>query len=611
MGVNYDNELDKTISLNLVIDIDGTLYGVRQPDSGQIITDEFLQVKSPKINGVKVDIRKSNSPISTFSFRLMEFEGNKTSTKVMLDDTQLLEKECIVYAGFNTGSFDWADYIQLARTKITSVKKVSNGYSFRTKEATNLIASPALNTSDILTTFILGTSTTLSITDSTDWPTSGTLKVDNEFLTYTGKNVDGITLENLSRGVPVGGYPSVASEHNVGTEVFLVTKLESVNPVDMILQILLSKLGDLSNDPTYDVLPNGLGIAPDNVDITAIESIRDTHFNLELHNLYVYGEDDLLQYLEKNLLPSVNLRFITVEGKISVSLLDQVDFNDTPPIINEDSIRGVPTWGLTSDKVVNVIEVQYDFNQATSKFSTIEIFKDQNSINTFGLKKTLKLKMPSIITSLNGAALVAERALRLLGRLSTARGKVTLTCHFDKSNISVGSNVQIAHRFLPQQGGTLGFNDQLEVMSRSIDLDKALVKYRLEFTSYTGIRVPFIGYSPKITELIDNISFKVSADDAACLSVGDRILLFKDGPLSFGNPTIGDYLPDPINTIDSIVGEVITFTNPWASVLELDLWLKMPDYDQATPDQKSKFSFVGFNSGFYPSDNSKSYQIIF
>lgn len=601
----YIDELDKTLRINIVVQIGADFYAVREPDSGLSITSEFLQVKQPKINGVTVDVRKSNTPISTFSFQLMEFEGNKTSSKIMLDDNQFLEKECIVYIGHNTGSFDFADYLELARTKVTSVTKIDNGYSLITKEVSHLVAKPALNLEDILTTFILPTSTTLSITDTTKWASSGLIRIDDEFIFYTSKDVDGETLLGLNRGV----NGSTAEEHQVGSPVYFVTPLEVVNPIDMILQILLSKDGDLTNDPTYDVLEYGLGIAPANVNIAAMESLRDSQFLGEQHTLYIWGQDDLLKYLEKFLLPSTNLRFITEDGKISLSLLDQVDFNESPPIIDESSIIDTPTWSLTSDKIVNIIEVFYDYNFATGKYETREEFRDEDSIATFGEKKPLKLEMSSVRTGLNGSIIAAERANRLLGRLSTARGAVTLRCHFDKSNIAVGSNVQIVHRYLPQQGGTLGFSDQLEVMSRSIDLSKLVVTYKLEFTSYTGIRIPFIGPSPKITNVISQTSIEV--DDAACLQVGEPWLMFKDGDLNIlGNPTAGSYLPDTARIIESIVGNVVNFTTAWDTTLEVDFWLKLPDYDEASGEQKAKYAFIGENTGFF-NDGSKSYQIIF
>lgn len=601
----YELALNKNLKTNIVLRIGTDYYATYQPDSGLSITDEFLQVQAPKLNGVTVDVRNSNSPISTFSFKLMEFEGSKTSSKIMLDETQFLEKEIVIYHGHVEQNFDFSDYIELGRTTIKAVAKIENGYSFTSREVTGLISAPALNRKDILKTALISTSTTLSISSTEGWPSNGIILVENEFMAYTGIDPDGITLTGLVRGI----YTSEAVEHTVGSEVYQVTPIEGVNPVDIFLQILLSKNGDGTNHPTYDVLENGLGINPDNVDISSIEQIRDENFNTELHTIYVFNVENMLKYLEKELLPSTNLRIINYNGRIGLSLLDQVNFEGEAPILDENSIIGTPTWSLTSDKVVNIITVEWDYNQATRKFESSKTFKDQDSINTFGEKPVLTLKMRSVKTSLGGEVIAQERALRLLNRLSTARGRVSLRCHLDRSPIQVGDNTQLVHRFLPQQGGTLGMSDQLEVMSRSIDLERSIATFKLEFTSYTGIRIPFIAPSPKVSAVASQRV--VTVDSADGLQVGYQVNIFKKGlPDSFGNPTAGEYLPDSSNTIESINGNEITFVNEWTTTLENDFILKMSDYEEANDEQKARYAYIGSNTGFF-NDGSKNYQIIF
>ena len=102
----------------------------------------------------------------------------------------------------------------------------------------------------------------------------------------------------------------------------------------------------------------------------------------------------------------------------------------------------------------------------------------------------------------------------------------------------------------------------------------------------------------------------IEVDNAECLKVGFTIRLFKDGPEVMGNPTAGSYLPDDVNIIESIVGNTVTFTNDFISVLGTDIVLKMADYDLASEEQKARYAFIGENAGFF-NDGSKSYQIIF
>jgi len=603
--MSYEDELDKTLALNVVILINGVYYAIYEPDSGLSIDEEFLVVKNPKVSGTTVDVRNSNTPIGSLSFQLVEFEGDKTSSKVMIDDTQMVGKSCKAFVGHRTGSFDFSDYIEIANTRISTVKKIANGYSFTSKEVTNLINEPALNVSNILETSILSTALTLSVNSHADYRDSGIVLIDEEFIAYTSKDIDGKTLLGLSRGV----FGTSATEHEEGAEVSEVTSFDTVNPIDIILQILLSKDGDGTNHPTYDVVSNGLGISPDDVNISNFESKRDENFLNEEHLIRVFNADNMLQYLEETLLPSTNLRFTSIDGKIDIALIDQVDFGEEVPVVDETSILRTPTWQLDGQKVYNVVEIKYDYNPATQRFSTVQTFKDADSIATFGEKKPLKLKFKSVTTALNGASIAQNRSGRLLGRLSTVRGKVSVNAHFDSSDIPVGSNVQVVHRYLPQQGGTLGFSDQLEVMSRDIDLAKGTVKLKLEFTSYTGIRIPFIAPFMVITDV--QAQNKVEVNDASCFKVGYTVKLFKRGlPDGFGNPTEGNYLPDAVNTIQLIEGNIITFENNFVTTLEDDFILKVADYDEASTEQKARYAFIGENAGFF-SDGSKSYQVIF
>lgn len=596
--------LKKDVPINVVISIDGVFYAIKEPDTGLVVDADKLVLKRPRINGVNVDIRKASTPIGSFSFQLSEQAFNPViSSTIMQDESFFLKKEVVAYAGFNTGSFDFADYREIARTRIKQVTKVANGYSIRSTDATGLADEEGINVNDSSLTQMIPPTTSIDVINGDKFPASGVIKIDAEFMAYASK--DGNTLENITRGI----LNTDAGDHEVGAKVYLVTEALAVNPITFFLQCLLSKDGDGTNHPTYDVFANGIGISPDDIDIAQIEGIRDEFFLGEEHNYRIYNNKTILRLLERTVFTSTNTRLVSLDGKISLALLDEVDFTDELQILDESTVVGTPTWTLDETKIVNVIEISYDFNVATNQYESTATFSDDDSIATFGEKPALKLNFEGVYTVLGGGLIVEERANRLLGRLATARGSVTVTSHFDAANLNVGGNVQLVHRYLPQQGGSLGISDRLEVMSRSIDLGNKTVKTKLDFTSYTGIRIAFIAPSPRIVTVIDQKTIEVS--DASCLRKGWTIRLFEDGPLDIeNNPTNGSYLPDAINTIDSIVGNVVTFTNEFTSILSNKVTVKMADYDNATEEQRARYAFIGSNTGFF-SDGSKSYQIIF
>lgn len=603
--MSYEIEAAKRdLEINVVVKVGELYFSTKQVDSGLVILPEHICVDEPRVSGTTVDIRQISTPVGTFSFQLQENNDEPIITAlIMQDPSQWLGKEIIAYAGFITGSFDFADYMEIARTNISGVTKLRNGYSITSRETTSLLDVEAFNLHDSSTVSILAASTTIDIRDASAWPDSGLIEIEGEFINYTSK------LDNTLQGLVRAQLGSTAADHELGARVNLVTVVTATNPIDFLLQAILSGDGDLTNEPTYDVIPYGPKINPALVDITSFESIRDDFFPTEAHTYYIFNNDSLLKFLEDSVLSATNTRLVTNSGKIYLSLLDQIDLNQEIPIIDENLIVGTPTWGLTMDKIVNVVEVFYDYNQATRKYETKEVFKDLDSIALYGEKKALALELIGVTTSLSGNAIATDRASRLLSRLSTARGKIDFTAILEASIYPVGTNVQLLHRYLPQQGGTLGFSDRLEIVSRDLDLKNGRVRVRLEFTSYTGIRIAFIAPSPKITAITDQKTFTVN--DASLLQAGYVMTLFKDGPLDVdNNPTAGSYLPDSPNVIESIVGNTVTMRDAFTSPLEVGLWFKFADYDSASELQKARYAFVGQNSGFF-NDGSKVYQIIF
>ena len=589
----YEDELEKDQKeVNVVVNIDGVYYANKQPDSGLAIDPNHLIIDDPKINGVNVDIRRAKTPVGSFNFKLKD-EDEYITKKIMLDANNFLEKEVTCYVGFITGSFDFSEYKQVAKTRVSSLSKIPNGYSIISKEVTSLITNPTYNIEDKLDIDILPVSTTLNLQDASLFPSSGMIKIEREFITYTDK-LDN-TLIGLTRAV-IGE----AEEHSNGEDVFLVTQLININPMDMLLQLLLSKDGDNTNHPTYDVLENGLGLSPDLVDITKFESVKTESFDGEVMRLYLYDETDTLKWIEKEILQPTNARLYTDNGKISVAVLDQIEVGASVKEVNEDVIRGTPTWRLSSNKIHNVIKVQYDFDPSSNKYNTIIEFKLSDSINTFGEKKPLIFKYKGVHTDIGGGAVMAKRAEQLLNRLGTPRGELSFKAFLDVEDIGIGEDVLLNHRYLPQQGGGLGISDQIEVVARSVNLKEATCSYKLEYTSFTGIRIPFIAPSPNIDIVTSQKVFSVS--DGSCFKSGHALLLWDNDN--------HNYLPDAVNYVESVDGNIITMVNEFTSDLNGNVRIKLADYDSCSNDQKSRYAFVGFNTGFF-NDGTKSYQIIF
>lgn len=592
--MSFQTEADKDdLEVNIVLLIEGVYYGSKQPDSGLVIDSENLIVDKFKVNGVNIDVRRVSTPIGSVNFQFLD-EDEYITKKIMLDDNNFLEKEVQAFIGHVNANYDFADYVNVSNTNIKTVVKIANGYSFTSKEVTSLLSNEALNISNILSIDISDLSLSLDLEDVTGFSNSGMLNISGEYISYNG--ITDSTLENLIRGE----LGSNAIDHATGSTVYQVTPILGVNPITIMLQIMLSKDGDLLNDPTYDVLANGLGLASSQINISNFEDIRDTNFLTDTFDLYAFNMPDALKFLEKELLQATNTRLYTSNGLISLAVLDQVDIKTSAFELNEDKILRTPTWKLGSDKIVNHIVIKWDYDEGTRQYKQSSSFKDDDSITFFGLKKALTYSFKGIKQSTGGSAFVESMGSRLLNRLSSARGAITLEATLGSFGLNVGDSVLVTHRYLPKQGAGLGISDQLEVMSRSIDLESATLKFKLEYTSFTGLRVPFIAASPKISSVIDQKTFEVP--DGSCYGPGHALSLWSDD-------TMG-YYPDAVNFIEEINGNIITMVNNFSTLLTTDIRLKMSDYLSTITDQQNRNAFIG-NNGANFEDDTKSYSILF
>lgn len=579
LTANFLDELDSPIFRgNVVVSIDGTYFSQYQPDSGLTVdSDKLGLVDNAKINGVALDIRKANTPIATINFDLLDKDA-VVSSFIGASSNSLQNAEVKLYFGFMTGSFDFSDYVLLGITRINRINKEANGFKFASKEVTDLMQRALLNVGNNLDGPINNTQTTIDLVDASNFPTSGRIKINDEFIQYSGK------LGNQLTGVARGDLTSTAEEADDGDDVLLVTEKEAQS-MDIILDVLLN---DLAIDPAL-------------IDQTSFTDLRDNEFNGEDDfTLYIYNVSNALKWLEERILEATNTRLFSVNGVITIGLLDQVPKFEDLPEINEEHTQSVPRWSLTSDKIVNKIIVKWAYNEGTQKFTKTSTFTDNDSVATFDERTPLTLNLYGVFSS----SIVANRANRLLARFSTPKAQIKAKTHLNRLGINIAENVRLTHRYLPQEGGSLGFSDTLEVMSKSVSgLHRgASITFGLEFSSYTGIRIGLISPSPKLDLAItDQRTFTVP--DGSCYGLGYRVVLFDN--------VNNIYFSDPVNEIIEINGNVLTMKDNFITTLGPNVSLYFANYDNASGDQRAKYAWSAPNTGVFEIDGSKAYQIIF
>lgn len=594
--MTYTEELVKKKFIgNVVIRFLGQYFSIRQPDSGLSIPSPYNRcVRGLILNATQVDLQRANQTIANYSFRLVDV-GNVITALVKDRADALINQEVEIWVGRVAVGLDFADYFKLPITKIKKVDHSENAYFISTSETTDRMSMPVFDLTGKLEDSVLDATTTFTLIEpTTDFPSSGTGKIQDEFFSWASKNDGTRTLNGILRGLK--GTTAVA--HSAGNDISWVYDV-SENPIDILLKILISGGGG----GPYDVYPDGLGISPLLIDVAGIEAIRDAIFAGEIFSFSLYDIDNALKFIENEILLGCNLRIITSDtSQISLALLDQSVFGDAPSEINEDTIASYPKWVVDDNKIVNVIEIQWDWNEGTQNYLEVDTYKDSDSITSFGERKPYKIKLKGPKSASGGQAIVDDRSTRFLSRFATPNPEITFRTHIDKSLLIVGEKVLVQSSQIPYASGTLQFATELEVISRAINFETGDVNFKLAFTSYSGIRPCYIAPSDVLFSVISQKSITVPTGRGAYYSPGWVMKLWDIAAIG--------YTADLANTIESIVGDTINFVNDWTTPLFASNYrMKFADYNETTMDQH-RYCFISDNGNNFD-DGSGTYRITF
>ena len=612
--MSYETEIvNKKYVPNIVIEFKGFTWAIRQPDSG-LVVDYPGMLDQVTINPTKIDPKKANTTINSYSFKLLD--KKLVVTGLFQNNVKFfLNEEVKIYVGRSGVNMPFSDYLELPTTYVSGVSKETNAYNFSSKEAKDRLNRPAFNVENKLEVDILAATTTIdTVISIAEFQATGMIKIDNEYISYTGLDL----VNNRFTGCVRGEKTSVPEDHSAGATIYEVTEV-SANPVDILLQVLVSSGGGSS----YDVLPDGAGIDQSLVNITKFEAIRDEFFDGQEYELLFYGIDNILKFLEEQILFPNDLRIITDDtSKVSLVILNRNLFDDAMPIIDEDSIKAQPTYRVDDTDIVNQVNIQYDYVEGTDTYLKTYTSIDQPSINDYGKREPIKLNLKGVKSSLDGDQIVTDIAQRFLSRFSQPRPEISFTTHMDKSLVNLADKVQVTSNQIPSDTGELVFAETVEVLERGINFRTGDVKFKVGFTSFTGVRECYLAPSDTAITFVDDFTVEVGSGRGALYQVGWMMRLYD-------NET-RDYASTQVNEIAAINGDEITFVDEWEAIylgtedgfriLQEDGFgilisgptnnryrIMFADYDQVVEQQK-RYCFIS-NAGLPFADGKKSYQI--
>ena len=582
--MTFENELNKNdYILNLEIKIGEYTFLRFLPDLNYTPDDKtYVLLSDVSINPSTIDVTQVKTTLTSINFTLLDKNGEISSILGVVENS-LLGNEVILKQGFINNEFSYNDYKEISRGVLRSVNKVDNNYKFIARELTSRLSENIFQKSNELNEELLENDSIIILKDSSIFPQSGIVKIDDEFI-YYDNNDQVQTLSTLTRGF-LGS--TVSSKHENDLPVFKVDVIEE-NPINILLQMSLSGGNEGSS---FDVLNEGLGLSENIFNMTEIIELRDKSFSSDVYRFELWDLGNALKFFEKEILEATNTRFINKDGKISIVELDQIKAGEVFPEINENTIIGQPSWDKSADRIYNEIIINYNYSASQNKFTRIETLIDQESIDTYLQKRTISFSFKGIKSDLNGLQIVKTRAKKLLERLATPQTRVSVKTFFKNSIYNIGEILNIVHRNIPQSGGGLGFNSSMEVLSKGVDYTSATVKFNLQFTSSFNHRFALIAPSPLIYNILDRKTFDVPRPE--CYAVGYVV-----------------QIKNEIKTIEKIEGNKITLASEFSFDLTENDRLKFTDYDLTSDAQKARYIFISPTDQNFPS-GEKYYSIIF
>lgn len=626
---NYVDQVtaEKKFISNIVIKIGAIYFSMRTPDSGLSISSPYNKMVSGlTLNQAAIDIKRVNTTIASYTFKLID-KDNIISNLMLGNGLNLVGQDVTIWLGRNRRNVsveanDFSGYYQLPITKIKKIDHSDNSYTFTTNEDTDRIAKPIFAATSALAVDILAATTTIQMRDAIDeFPAAGYVHVDKEIFSYTTKNDAAKTFSGVIRGE----FGTTPADHSANTDSYH-SQVVIDNPLNIILRILTSGGGG----GTYDNLNDGLGISQSLIDISGIETIRDSLFigvqiRLELSNV-----DSALKIIESEILQPFNLRIkYSDNAKLSLVVLDKAVFSSFIDSITENSITTYPKWNVDDTKIINKIKINWDYSEAEGKFLKYNEFTNPDSIATYGLRNPLTFSFKGIRSSLNGLELLEEYSRVLFARFSTPVAEVEVKTHIDKSLKNIGDKVYVESTKIPSPTGGLDFGSDMEITSRSINYQTNEASFKFAFTSFTDIRSGYISPSDKVLYIESQKKLGVLFGRYTQYRVGWYMRLWNDltnsyepdAPNKIVSISTGDnkvlldsgfdFLLDDGSSLvyDQDSKDLITFENNWATTLTLDHRIRFANYDEVEDTQK-RYCFISDNGNNFD-DGKTTYKVTY
>lgn len=584
--MDYSDALpDKKYVPNVIVRFATQYFSIRQPDSGLLVpTQNNGLISSLSLNPSTVDPFRPSVAINSNSFKILD--RNQAVTTLFNGNLSLFQGEkCEIWLGRVGIGMDFSEYLKLTDTYISKVSRQDGAYTFQTQEVKDRLNKDVYSEQTKLAVDILPATTVITL-QSPPANTTGLVKIDDEFISYTGVSGNQIT------GCVRGEQGSTPASHSLGADVFFC-EVVSGNPIDILLGLLISPAGGGS----YSIYDDGGNIDQALVDISEFEAVRDEFFVGQTYNFVLYQIDNLKQFIENEILSPAGIRLRSNNNsKIGLGILNKPVINVDAPVLDDDQFTTRPVYSVDETKIVNHLNIEWGYDWRSEKFTKINTYVNAPSVAEFGDKKAVTLSFKGI----QSQSLIDEIAYYYFLRFAYPKPIVSASAHLSASAWNLLEKAPVESDQIPTVSGDLNFGESLEIISKAINYNTGDVRFQLSFTQFTGVRVCYLAPSDTIISFSDQKTVSVGAGRGSLYRVGWIMRLYDNNAR--------DYTADTDNTIVAINNDKITFENDWTTTLSNnDYKITFTDYDKVAKQQK-RFCFISDNGNTF-SDGLPSYLI--
>jgi hypothetical protein len=277
-----------------------------------------------------------------------------------------------------------------------------------------------------------------------------------------------------------------------------------VNGAPLVLEATTSAV--ISFRSLYDTIGVGIGLTPEDVDVTQHESIRDQYLaSFSTMDLRVASIEDLKKFMDEKLFKVMACVSVPRQGKSSVVFHSPPFASDKVPTLDKSNIKNpedIKIRRSSSSNFANSIVYDMDFDLIDEKFKKTFEYKDDAAIAQVGnTKRVMRIEADGLRTASGGESASFSASNRLLARYRIGAS------FFEGIRVlyGVGYNLQIGDIIMVdteglyitnfEAGDRSGKKSLMEIQNWSLDVPSAEITLTLVNTSF-GIGTRFARWSP-------------------------------------------------------------------------------------------------------------------